>query len=243
MLQHDQTDLPAVPPTGPGPISNAADARVTPDELNAALKALEDQQNSTVAIGSVVDELQLNATPEQIWDQVQKQRAQTKNVAQDEAQSAVRARVTVNGQVITQSPAAARRRLRAWHDIKAWIWILFWCSGGIGVFSALPHLLHHQPPGFVVSGDGVKESYQVKGIGTQRDVTVSGDNDNLTVYGNVRVLTVDGDENTVTVIGSVQGVSVSGDSSKVHWTKDSGNGILLQPNVSGDDNDVSLSKQ
>ncbi len=76
MLQHEQADPPAVAPTIPLPVSSAAEARVTPDELNAALKALEDRQSSTVAIGSVVDELRLNATPEQIWEQVQKQRAQ-----------------------------------------------------------------------------------------------------------------------------------------------------------------------
>jgi|GEM_PF-6468651 len=67
MLKHEPAEI---------PVPSAADARVTPDELNAALKTLEDTQNSTVAIGSVVDELRLNATPEQIWEQVQAQREQ-----------------------------------------------------------------------------------------------------------------------------------------------------------------------
>ena len=67
MLKHEPAEV--TTPT-------AADARVTPAELTAALKTLEDRQSSTVAIGSVVDELRLNATPEQIWEQVQQQRAQ-----------------------------------------------------------------------------------------------------------------------------------------------------------------------
>ena len=67
MLKHEPAEVTTL---------TAANARVTPDELNAALKTLEDKQSSTVATGSVVDELRLNATPEQIWEQVQQQRAQ-----------------------------------------------------------------------------------------------------------------------------------------------------------------------
>ncbi len=237
MLQHEQTDPQTVLPTISLPVPSAADARVTPDELNAALKALEDQQNSTVAIGSVVDELRLNATSEQIWEQVQRQRAQ------QAAEAAPKPQVqTVSAQQVRQ-PKIGRQVRRGWRHSKGWLWVIFWCTGGFGLLAGLPHWLHHQPPGIVVSGDGVKGDYQVKGTGSQRDVTVTGDGDKITVHGNVRVLTVDGDDEVVAVDGSVQGVRVHGDNSKVHWTKDNEAGFPVEPyEVSGDNTEASQSR-
>lgn len=229
MLQHEQTDPPtAASPTVPLPVPNAADARVTPDELNAALKALEDRQTSTVAIGSVVNELRLNATPEQIWEQVQQQRAQ-KQVLKPAAT------VTPN--------APARRRIRTWRDIKGWVWVLFWCSGGLGLFSGVAHLGHHAAApvvGIAISGDDVSGTYDITGTGPQRDAVVSGEDDKITLRGDVRNLRVDGEDNTVTVIGSVEAVTVDNEGNSVHWTKQKP-GKPVQPQVSGEDNKVGLS--
>ena len=112
--------------------------------------------------------------------------------------------------------------MRGWGEIKVWLWILFWCSGGIGLLSSVPHWLHHGPPpvGIHISGDDVSYNYTVKGTGPQRDVEVNGDNNKITLRGDVRNLSVDGDHNTVTVIGSVEAVTVDNDGNTVHWTKE-----------------------
>lgn len=230
MLQHEQTDPPAAAPTIPLPVPNAADARVTPDELNAALKALEDRQTSTVAIGSVVNELRLNATPEQIWEQVQQQRVEA---AQKQPKAAVP----------MMPPKIGRHVRRGWREAKGWIWVLFWCSGGLGLISGGLHMVHHAAApvaGIVISGDSVTGNYVVQGTGPQRDAVVSGEDDKITLRGDVRNLRVDGEDNTVTVIGSVEAVTVDNEGNSVHWTKQKP-GKPVQPQVSGEDNKVGLS--
>ena len=219
MLQNEHTDPPAVPPTAPLPVPSAADARVTPDELNAALKALEDRQNSTVAIGSVVDELRLNATPEQIWEQVQAQRAQAEQqkAQQAEGQSSVRVRVTVNGQAAVP-PATGRRRMRAWRDIKGWGWILFWCGGGLGLFSGLPHLLHpaatNSGQTITITADETTETLPVQ----DKDVVIAGDDDKITLQGQARSVTVSGDN--VHLRGDApKAFDLTGDGGDVQWTQ------------------------
>ena len=202
MLQHEQTDPPTVSPTIPLPVPNAAEARVTPDELNAALKALEDRQSSTVAIGSVVDELRLNATPEQIWEQVQQQRAQKQQVPKPAAT------VTPN--------APARRSLRTWRDIKGWVWVLFWCSGGLGLFSGVQHLVHPAVTSgqtITISGDSQTETIPVQG----KDVVIEGDGDKITLQGQARSVTVSGDN--VHLRGDApKAFNVTGDDGDVQWT-------------------------
>ncbi len=230
MLQHEQTDPSAVSPAIPPPVPNAADARVTPDELNAALKALEDRQSSTVAIGSVVDELRLNATPEEIWAQVQKQRAGAAPKPQTQAVPPV------------QTQQIGRQVRRGWHGMPGWIWILFWCSGGFGLLAGGAHLVDPgtSSAGISISGDRVTGSYNVQGTGPQRDVSVSGDHDKITLHGEVRHLNVEGNGNTVTVIGSVEGVTVDSDDNTIHWTKELP-GKAVRPEVSGDRNIIGQS--
>ena len=230
MLQHEQTD-PPVSPTVPPPIPNAAEARVTPDELNAALKALEDRQNSTVAIGSVVDELRLNATPEQIWEQVQRQREQKQ--------------VTKPAAVMAAS-APARRRLRTWREVKGWAWVLFWCSGGL-VWATLSPLLHHhavssraitisgqaatqtgnaQGKDVVISGDSVNEEVNAQG----KDVVISGNDDKIMLHGKARSLSVDGNSDTITA-ASADTAFIDGKGDTVKWTgtPPSGSGLIDSP--------------
>ena len=213
MLQHEQTD-PPVSPTIPLPVPNAADARVTPNELNAALKALEDRQNSTVAIGSVVDELRLNATPEQIWEQVQKHREQ---------QQAPKAAV------FKPTNAPTRRRLRTWHDIKGWVWVLFWCSGGLGLLSGVLHRI--QAPSavmylgtIIVSGDGQTETLPVQG----KDVAITGDGDKIVLQGKARSVSIVGDKNTLR--GDMPKVlNITGDGNDVQWKENEPHPVAPRP--------------
>ncbi len=232
MLQNEQTGPPPVLPTVLLPTLNAADARVTPDELNAALKALEDPQNSTVAIGSVVDELHLSATPEQIWGQVQKQRTE----------AAAPKPQTVPA---VQTQQIGRQVRLGWRGMRGWVWVIFWCTGGFGLLSLLPRhsasVIKQNIPaaGIVVTGDSTSGSYTVQGTGPQRDVFVSGDHNNITVHGSARNVTVNGDHNGVWVIGSVEKVTVGQDYNAVHWTKEPP-GNSVQPTVDGDNDSVSL---
>lgn len=73
MLQHEQEQPLETP---------AAQIRVTSEELAQAINALEASKDEsarrlagTVPIGEVVQELRLEATPEEVWAQVQRQRA------------------------------------------------------------------------------------------------------------------------------------------------------------------------
>ena len=203
MLQH-QSDEPTA--------SNAADARVTPEELNAALRTLEDKQSSTVAIGSVVDELRLNATPEQIWEQVQQQRAQAAAVQTPPVQ-------------IVAPPVIARprRRVRWW--AVAIVGVIGWAavhnvsiqtSPSITTTSRTTTATTPPPvmtvPGqtVIITGDGQDLAYAVKG----KDVTVTGFGNNVTLKGQARSVTVRGDGN-----------DLSGDAPKSSDIKGFGNNV------------------
>lgn len=91
MLQHESQEQAAATP--------AAQIRVTSEELAQAINALEAREDEaarhlagTVPIGEVVAELKLEATPEEVWAQVQRQRAQA---AQEEAARVRQAAVPV----------------------------------------------------------------------------------------------------------------------------------------------------
>ena len=73
MLQHEPPDTEQMP--------SAAERRVTPEELAKALAAVEArkeqsarQQENTIPIGEAVQQIGFDATPEQIWAEVQAQR-------------------------------------------------------------------------------------------------------------------------------------------------------------------------
>ena len=205
MLQHEPEE-----PTLP----NAAEARVTPGELNAALKALEDRQNSTVAIGSVVDELRLNATPEQIWEQVQQQRAQ------QQAQAAQ----TPSAQsfAVTPPKTRPRRRVRWW--AIAVVGVVAWGAVHNTSIQTSPTVISTQmttpPPPIIatsgqtitISGDGQVETIPVQG----KDVVVTGDGDNLTLHGQARSVTVSGDGNVLSGDAPKES-SITGDGNNVNW--------------------------
>ena len=189
MLKHDEPqDLPA------------ANQRVTAEELSRAVSALDEaraaeQIHGTAPIGQVVEELNLDATPEEIWAQVQRQRAKTVPVTT--------ARVL----------PAARRRVRGWREIKGWVWILFWCCGGVGLVS---HWVHPggPPAGVVITGDAQTLTSATAG----KSVEVTGDGDTLTLTGDCPVLTITGDGNHIRVQGKVGKVVADGDSNVVTYT-------------------------
>lgn len=192
MLKHDEIqDLPA------------ASQRVTAEELSRAVSALDEaraaeQINGTAPIGQVVEELNLDATPEEIWAQVQRQRIE------DAAKTPV--------QTAHVSPIA-RRRGRVWRGIGVWVWIFFWCGGGVGMVSHFTHS-NGPPAGVVISGDAQTLTSATAG----KNVEVSGSGDTLTLTGDCPVLTISGDANTVRVQGRIGKVVADGDSNVVTYT-------------------------
>jgi len=233
MLEHEPQETPA-PQTFTAQIP-AAERRVSAEELTRAVSALEDAKAAeriagVAPIGQVVDELGLDSTPEEIWAQVQKQRAE-----------AAAPKPQVHSAPVVQTQQIGRQVRRGWRHSKGWLWVIFWCTGGFGLLAGLPHMLHLSPsPGVDISGDRVTGSYNVQGTGPQRDVSVSGDHDKITLHGNVRNLSVDGRGNTVTVLGFVEAVTVDDDNNTIHWTKELP-GKAVQPEVSGDGNIVGQS--
>ena len=76
MLKHDDNSQPQALPS-------AAQVRVTPEELAAAVTVLQirkEGQPGTIAIGDAVDELGLDVTPEEVLAEVQARRAKPKRV-------------------------------------------------------------------------------------------------------------------------------------------------------------------
>ena len=194
MLQHEQPVTPIVP--------SAAEARVTPEELNAALKALEDRQNGTVAIGSVVDELRLNATPEQIWEQVQKQRAQQGQAAQ-----------TPPVQSLAVMPKTLPSRRIWWTTITAAIGLIFF--GGVLMFNSSTHtsgVVKISGQTLTMSGDKVTGPFQVQG----KDVVISGNDDVIVLHGKARSVTVTGSDNKLHG-DEPKTFSLLGDDNDVEW--------------------------
>lgn len=215
MLQHEPQEQ-----EQPAPIP-AAQIRVTSEELAQAINALEASKDEaarhlagTVPIGEVVQELKLEATPEEVWAQVQKQRAQA---AQEEA-ARVRPTVPVNPvpqDVRVRQRARGWRRLgRGWSGIKGWLWIMFWCSGGLGLVSGVLHP-SHSTAAVSISSDGQTLTSGTLG----KDVEVSGDSDTLTLQGNCPTLRVTGDGNRIRVEGTVRRVITDGDGNTVVYTQ------------------------
>ncbi len=207
MLQHEQTDPPAVSPTIPLPVT-AADARVTPDELNAALKALEDQQSNTVAIGSVVDELRLNATPEQIWEQVQRQRTQAATAQASSVQTQASSVQTAVPPMIARS----RRQVRWLVALAAVACLVFGGSEMMNSSTNTSGGVKISGQTLTMSGDGVTGPFQVQG----KDVVISGNDDVIVLHGKARSVTVTGSDNKLRG-DEPKTFSLPGDDNDVEW--------------------------
>ena len=209
MLQHEpQEQTPETP---------AAQIRVTSEELAQAINALETSKDEaarrlagTVPIGEVIQELKLEATPEEIWAQVQRQRAQA---AREEASRAQP--VALPPAPVSQNKrAAGRRRVRGWREIKGYAWVLFWCCGGGGLLTTALHSFRAAPAGAQISVDN-----QTLTSGTQgKDVEVTGDSDTLTLRGDCPTLTITGEHNRIRVEGKVGRVVTDGENNTVTYT-------------------------
>jgi len=188
MLKHDEPqDLPA------------ASQRVTAEELSRAVSAVDEaraaeQIHGTAPIGQVVEELNLDATPEEIWAQVQRQRAE--DAAKTPAQT---------GRV---SPAA--RQVRERRKGNGWVLVVLGCMGFVGLVSQLTHR-GGPPAGVVISGDAQTLTSATAG----KPVEVRGSSDTLTLTGDCPVLTVSGDANIVRVQGRVETLVIGGSGNTV----------------------------
>ena len=208
MLEHEPEQTPAVP-TSPAQIP-AAERRVSAEELTRAVTALEDAKAAeriagVAPIGQVVDELGLDSTPEDIWAQVQRQRAEAA-VPKPQKHS-----------VPVLQPQIVRQARRGWRGMRGWIWVIFWCTGGFGLLAGLPHLLDHRihatPDGdsIIISGDGQTLTTNPAG----KLVEVGGDGDTVVLTGNSHWLIVNGDHNTIRVKGKIDRLTTDGDKNTV----------------------------
>lgn len=207
MLEHEPQETPA-PQTFTAQIP-AAQRRVSAEELTRAVSALEDAKAAervagVAPIGQVVDELGLDSTPEEIWAQIQKQRAEAAPKPQVQSVPAV------------QTQHIARHVRRGWRHSKGWLWVIFWCTGGFGLLAGLPHLLNTQTATtgneLTINGDFVTQPVNAQG----KDVVINGDIDHVTLQGVARSVEVNGD--FVTVTGDApQNYVINGDGDNVHF--------------------------
>ena len=105
MLKNQETEQPSPIPSSQAPSSAP---RVTPDELNAALAAIEARKQAeakSIPIDQAVSELHLDSTSEEIWAEVQAQRAAAARQSQAEIQA------TQQSQQVTPPRRQHRRRL------------------------------------------------------------------------------------------------------------------------------------
>lgn len=214
MLQHEPQEQAAATP--------AAQIRVTAEELAQAINALEASKEEaaaclagTVPIGEVVQELKLEATPEEVWAQVQRQRARLAAEAAA-AQAAAAQKEAQKEQAAAMQAAAAQTLPR---PRRRWRW---WALIGIGwAVYGIAHgsLLHVQTPGaasspgITVNGDHEKQAYNAEG----KDVVINGDGNTITLHGRALSVTVNGDNDTV--IGeTARSVETNGNNDTVKWS-------------------------
>ena len=197
MVQNWQSDQQATTP--------AAQIRVPAEELSAAINVLEGQRaqrlQGTVPIGEVVQELQLSATPEEIWAQVQKQR-QSAAQAVDASQYAP--------WVSTRAP----RRRRGWWvflGIVAVVWVAA-PHNGVRVQTAAPvsPVATHPSSSITISGDGETETCNAQG----KNVEISGDGSTVHLHGKPLSVIVTGDGDTITT-DAPENVETDGDADTV----------------------------
>ncbi len=138
MLKSQDTNTEAQTPRP----SNLGKARVTPQELSAALAAIESRKQAeasllagTIPIEDAVSDLHLDSTPEEIWAEVnaQRQKQAQEKLAREQARLAV---PTAPKQFI----APARVKNRKWMGIFA-PFLLIWVLMQAGV---IPNFWHHR---------------------------------------------------------------------------------------------------
>jgi hypothetical protein len=225
MLQHEPQEQAAATP--------AAHIRVTSEELAQAINALEASKDEaarhlagTVPIGEVVQELKLEATPEEVWVQVQKQRARLAvepAAVQAAAEAKVAKKQAMRLATIQALPRPRQRRRGRWWMILGIGWVVYGVAHGSLVHMQKPSIPSSQ--GIVISGDNQIFTADPTG----KNVEVRGDKGTITLNGNCPWLIVNGDHNLIRVKGVTRLVM------------DGGNNTVIfshgpAPTVSGDGN-------
>ena len=244
MLQHEQEQSSETPAAQ----TPAAQIRVTSEELAQAINALEASRDEaarhlagTVPIGEVVKELKLEATPEEIWAQVQRQRArkaadeaaaqaaaiqkEQANATQKEQANAAQA-VAAAQAAAAQAVAAARSAAQS-AQAGAQVYARpkrrgrWWAPLGIGllIYAGVhgSQVRIHTPantPG-VITGYNRTLTWSTQG----KNVEVVGGKGTLTLRGDCPTLTVTGDDNHIRVVGTVGRVIATGDNNSVVYTQ------------------------
>jgi hypothetical protein len=179
MLEHELQETPAVQ-------IPAAQRRVSAEELTRAVSALEDAKAAervagVAPIGQVVEELGLDSTPEEIWAEIVKQRTQKAAEAVPVPQAQT---------VPVMQPKIGRQARRGWRGMRGWIWIVFWCTGGFGLLTGLPHLLSQT---VAITGDSTAETIPAQG----KNILILGDGDKITLLGHAHSVIILGDKTTL----------------------------------------------
>lgn len=233
MLQNEQQEEPQSIPPLP-----AAQRRVTPEELNAALEALESrrqeqahQVQQTVAIGEVVQELDLPVTPEEVWQQIQAQRAQKSappppaesklaDMVNETLHAAAQHAHKAAGQAAAAAQSAVAEAMAAESYRRAQGRVKRRGRGGsfaaVIVLACLGWAWFSAGHGLMVNGDQATETY----TGYHGSLVVNGDTDQVTLRGDAGTLIVNGDHCRVTVTGTVEHIIVDGDHDTVAWGRE-----------------------
>lgn len=239
MLQQEPQEQAASTP--PAPETPAAQIRVTSEELAQAINALEARKDEaarhlagTVSIGEVVQELNLEATPEEVWAQVQKQRARKASedaaveTAAAQKEQATAAQAVAAAQAAAAQAVAAARSAAQSAQAGAQVYARprrrgrWWVPLGIGLLIyAGVHGNHVHIPatakGAVISGNNRTLTSATQG----KAVAVSGDKDTLILQGDCPTLTIAGNGNHIRVEGTVERVIAAGNGNSVVYTQGS----------------------
>ena len=120
--------------TVPEPPISVSKARVTPEELTAALAVIEKRRQAeaarvagTIPLDEAISELHLDSTPDEIWTEVQKQRSQASETRSEQANQAPGIQPFMAFQ--------RQKRRRFWRRL---IPATFLCYG-LSYFGILPH--------------------------------------------------------------------------------------------------------
>lgn len=134
MLKHQEETRSDAPVSAP-------QARVTPEELSAALAAIEARKQAeasrlagTIPIEQAISELHLDSSPEELWTEVQASRAKAEATRQKQAQQAAAAQWVI----APSRPKRRRRGLRIFLPLLG-IWTVFH-------FGIVPQIFSHHRP-------------------------------------------------------------------------------------------------
>ena len=204
MLKHEpEQTLTSQNPTASIP---AAERRVTAEELTRAVSALEDAKAAervagVAPIGQVVEELGLDSTPEEIWEQVQKQRAQAAAAQTSPTQSAV-----------VQPAIRPHHRRGRWYLLFAVVCVVYGFSHNW--YAAMQvQAPFDSVQTITISGDSQTETIPAQG----KDIVITGENDNITLQGRAQDVSIIGDNDRLRG-DAPDAYDQTGDGNDVKWT-------------------------